>query len=97
MESMFFPNGIDHNHVQFSGDFIFCECSKCPERFYTLVCFVQEIYVNVYDTLMTTFSRFLYFRWKNVHVVSQQLLAQLTDIHEICCERNACGACPKVV
>jgi hypothetical protein len=39
---------------------------------------------------MTTFNLFLYFRWKSVHMVSQQLLAQLTYIHEICCEHNAC-------
>jgi len=38
-----FPNDIDHNHVQFSGDFIFCEGCKCPERFYTIVSFLQEI------------------------------------------------------
>jgi len=44
-----FPSGVDHSHVQFSRDFIFCEGCKCPERFYTLVCFLQEIYVNVYD------------------------------------------------
>lgn len=34
---------------------------------------------------------------KNVHVVSQQLLPQLTDIHEISCEHNACAARPKGV
>jgi len=38
-----FPNDIDQNPFQFSGDFIFCEGCKCPERFYTLVCFLQEI------------------------------------------------------
>jgi hypothetical protein len=39
---------------------------------------------------MTTFNQFLYFRRKSGHVVSQQLLAHLTDIHETCCECNAC-------
>jgi hypothetical protein len=87
-ERYVFPNGIDHNHVQFLGDFIFCEGCKYLERFYTPVCFLLEIY-------MTTFSQFLYFRWKSVLVVSKQLLAQLTDIRETCCEHNACEDPPK--
>jgi len=32
-----------------------------------------------------------------VHVVSQQMLAQLTDIRETCCEHNACEDRPKGV
>jgi hypothetical protein len=28
-----FPNGIDHNYVQFSEDFIICEDCKCLKDF----------------------------------------------------------------